>query len=184
MRKRKLLIPLDGSPFSQQIVHHVRHLLAPENTDVVVLRVMPLPEGYVGAPPRIVSPIWPLPMYESERDAERAQHPIYASQEQERLEAMLVDELLREVHRLQEAGYEVSVAVRFGDPATEIIAFVAEEDVDVVAMATHGRSGLGQLVLGSVAEAVLHGVSVPLLLARPLAHPPHAQLAPALSAQA
>jgi nucleotide-binding universal stress UspA family protein len=51
-------------------------------------------------------------------------------------------------------------------------------------MATHGRSGLGQLVLGSVAEAVLHGLSVPLLLAHPLAHHPHLEHAQALDTQA
>jgi nucleotide-binding universal stress UspA family protein len=184
MRKQKLLIPLDGSPFSQQIMLHMRRLLSPESTEVILLRVVPLPAGYIGLPPRIISPIWPLPMYESERDAEQARHPIYSSQEQASLEALLVQELLGEVHRLQEAGYEVAVAVRFGDPAEEIIAFVTDEEVDLVAMATHGRSGLGQLVLGSVAEAVLRGMAVPLLLVRPLAHAPHPEPAAAIETSA
>jgi nucleotide-binding universal stress UspA family protein len=173
MHKRKLLIPLDGSPFSRQILPHVRRLLSPESTTLILLRVMPLPEGYVGTPPRVVSPIWPLPLYEAERDAQQAHHPIYASQEQASFEALLESELLGEVHLLQEAGYDVSVAVRFGDPAEEIIAFVEGEEVDLVAMATHGRSGLGQLVLGSVAEVVLRRLAVPLLLVRPLLRPRH-----------
>jgi nucleotide-binding universal stress UspA family protein len=184
MRKRKLLIPLDGSPFSRQIFPHVRRLLSPESTAVILLRVVPLPKGYIGLPPRVVSPIWPLPMYASERDAEQARHPIYSSQEQASLEALLVRELVEEVHRLQEADYEVSVAVRFGDPAEEIIAFVTDEKIDLVAMATHGRSGMGQLVLGSVAEAALRGLEVPLLLVRPLAHASHPEPAAAVEVPA
>lgn len=173
LHKQRLLIPLDGSLFSKQVVPHVCHLLSPDRTDVILLRVIPLPEGHVGMPPRIISPIWPLPMYESQRDAEEAHHPIYASQERASLEAMLVHELLDDVHRLQETGYEVSVAVRFGDPAEEIIAFVQDEGVDMVAMATHGRSGISRLVLGSVASAVLRDLRVPLLLVRPLTDRAH-----------
>ncbi|MGW8318978.1 MAG: universal stress protein [Candidatus Promineifilaceae bacterium] len=42
-----------------------------------------------------------------------------------------------------------------------------QEDVDLVAMSTHGRSGLSELLFGSVAEAVVAGVSVPVLLVHP-----------------
>lgn len=171
MRTCKVLIPLDGSPFSQKIVPHACNLLNPEGTEIILLRVVPMPEGHIGQPPRLISPIWPLPMYLSARDAEEAAHPIYASQEQASLEAMLVDELLGEVHRIQDAGYEVSVAVRFGDAAEEIVAFVQSEHISLVAMATHGRSGLSRMLVGSVAEVALRSLSVPLLLVRPfMAH--------------
>ena len=170
MCKRKVLIPLDGSAFSQQIVPQACDLLDPTNTEIILLRVVPMPEGHVGAPPRIISANWLFPMYETERDTEEAQHPIYATQEMASLESMLQDELTSEVHRIQDAGFTVSVAVRFGDAAEEIATFVANEHVRLVAMATHGRSGLSRMVLGSVAEATLHTLAVPLLLLRPFAY--------------
>ena len=57
--------------------------------------------------------------------------------------------------------------LRFGDPAGVIANFVKAAHVDLVAMATHGRTGIRQFALGSVAEQVLRIVDVPVLLVRP-----------------
>ena len=54
----------------------------------------------------------------------------------------------------------------YGEAATEIINLAAEIHADVVAMSTHGRSGIGRWVLGSVAERVLYEGNTPLLLVR------------------
>jgi nucleotide-binding universal stress UspA family protein len=145
----------------------IQRLLQPATCEIILLRVTDPPAGLMPLPPRPVSIAWPLPLYESMRDAERANHPIYASQAEANVCARLADELMPVVHALQEAGFTVSVAVRFGDPAEEISRFVEIERVDLVAMATHGRSGLRRLVLGSVAEGVLHRLQVPVLLIRP-----------------
>jgi nucleotide-binding universal stress UspA family protein len=56
-----------------------------------------------------------------------------------------------------------------GQAARVIADTAAQEDVDVIAMATHGRGGLARLVMGSVATGVLQRASVPLLLVRPAA---------------
>jgi nucleotide-binding universal stress UspA family protein len=170
MSTRKVLIPLDGSALSQIIITHVQRLLRPSDHEIILMRVTDLPEGLVASPPRPVSLVWPVPMYVSERDAERASHPIYASQISANVCAMLEDELLPVVHGLQEAGFTVSVAVRFGDPVEEIARFAEIEGVDLVAIATHGRSGLRRLVLGSVAEGVLRQIQVPMILIRPFDH--------------
>ena len=70
--------------------------------------------------------------------------------------------------RLLEArGLRVGVTVRAGLPAEVIPAVTAETKSGLVAMSTHGRSGLGRLFLGSVAERVLRSVSVPVLLWKP-----------------
>ena len=61
----------------------------------------------------------------------------------------------------------MSVVVRFGDPAGEIANFSKTAHVDLIAMATHGRTGIRQFVLGSVAEQVLRIVDKPVLLLRP-----------------
>ena len=54
----------------------------------------------------------------------------------------------------------------YGDPAREILAGAAETGADLIAMTTHGRSGLGRLLLGSVAQAVLRRADIPVFLMR------------------
>jgi nucleotide-binding universal stress UspA family protein len=66
---------------------------------------------------------------------------------------------------------DVSVVpvVRFGNPVLEIRKFAAEEGIDLVVMATHGRTGLRHILMGSVAEKVVRQSSVPVLTVKP--HP-------------
>jgi nucleotide-binding universal stress UspA family protein len=78
--------------------------------------------------------------------------------------------------RLAEAGFTmVETSVWYGPPAPAITEAARLHQVDLIAMTTHGRSGLGRLVLGSVAESVLRGTDAPILLFRapgaPLATP-------------
>jgi len=56
-----------------------------------------------------------------------------------------------------------SAIVRVGDPADAIIATANELDVDLIVMATHARSGIDRIVLGSVAESVLRRTNRPVL---------------------
>lgn len=107
-------------------------------------------------------------MYRSQRDAEYAKHPIYADQMRQGLSGSIAEELEADAHPLRQAGYAVSVAVRFGEPAEEILRFIESEGVQLVAMTTHGRTGLRRLIFGSVAEQVLRRVVVPVLLFCPL----------------
>jgi nucleotide-binding universal stress UspA family protein len=71
--------------------------------------------------------------------------------------------------RIQSAETRVTTVVRTGDPADEISATADEHSVAGVIMATHGRTGLARLALGSVAEGVLHRSTVPVVLLRPVA---------------
>ena len=59
--------------------------------------------------------------------------------------------------------------VRFGNPASEIKKFAEEEQVDLVILATHGRTGLKHMVMGSVAERVVRLSNIPVLAVKP--HP-------------
>jgi universal stress protein A len=72
--------------------------------------------------------------------------------------------------RLKEIGDKLGVAdeqqlLREGQPAREVHAAVKEHDIDLIVMGTHGQSGL-QLLLGSTANSVLHGVSCDVLTVR------------------
>ncbi len=68
--------------------------------------------------------------------------------------------------RLKSKGITTRFEVRVGDAAGEIIKLADELNADLVAMSTHGRSGIGRWALGSVAERVLNAGNTPLLLVR------------------
>lgn len=167
MSKHKILIPLDGSKFSQQILPHVRDFFSPAANELILLRVAPELQGFVAMPPRSMGVYWPKSLYQSHHDAELAQHPIYASQVWDSQAAMHENELRADLVNLRQAGYTVSVVIRFGDPAQEILNFMAEAKVDMVAMTSHGRTGLSRLMFGSVAEKVLHEARIPVMLLHP-----------------
>lgn len=76
-------------------------------------------------------------------------------------------EYLEEMTRaLVAAGHETRWTLARGDPATEIMRVAAEEKVDLIAMSTHGHRWLNDLLRGTTADRVRHGVSVPVLLLR------------------
>ena len=68
--------------------------------------------------------------------------------------------------RVEAEGLRCTVAVRQGDVADEIIRYCGEVGRTLVVMSTHGRSGLGRWVYGSVADRVLRYADVPVLLVR------------------
>ena len=63
-------------------------------------------------------------------------------------------------------GVPIALVVRGGAVAAAIIGAADEEQIDIIVMATHGRSGLQRVVYGSVAEQVLRGSQRPVLLVR------------------
>jgi nucleotide-binding universal stress UspA family protein len=64
------------------------------------------------------------------------------------------------------SGVTIDIAVREGPVAEAIVRAADEERIDVIAMATHGRSGVQRVVYGSVAEQVLRSSTKPVLLVR------------------
>lgn len=164
MSPHKVVIPVDGSMLSRQILPQVERLLKPSEHELILLRVAAHPTGIVGAPPRPVAIGWSEPLYVSSQDAELARHPTYASQTIDNIRSEVEQELFSEIHHLQQLGFTVSLSVCFGDPAEAIADFVEQEGADMVAMATHGRSGLPRLLMGSVADELLHRLSVPMMV--------------------
>jgi nucleotide-binding universal stress UspA family protein len=71
--------------------------------------------------------------------------------------------------RLRKDGTAAEAKLIPGQPAATIATVAREQDANLIAMATHGRSGLARLVLGSVATETLRRAHVPLLLVRPAA---------------
>jgi len=63
-------------------------------------------------------------------------------------------------------GMNCGARLAMGDPATELVRVAAEEHVDLIAMSTHGHRFIQDLLRGSTADRVRHGVSVPVLMIR------------------
>lgn len=160
----RVLVPLDGSEFARQVIPYAIRVLRPETHVLTLLKVAPVPEGYSSVAPR------PLTLEGwSARDGWAAgEPPVYYSQVYDSAVANLEEEVFADARRLVTAGFEVTPEVRFGDPADEIVSLIEEGGYDLVVMATHGRSGLGRVLMGSVAGAVLKRVHVPVMMVRPL----------------
>lgn len=144
--KDQLLVPLDGSMLAEVILPHAVTLALASSLSLVLLRSVPLPFA-------LDSVAWSLP-------------PSSVNVEQWDLEANGAGKYLERIAtRLREAGVEVETEVIRDEPARAILAYAEHHpSVKLVAMSTHGRSGLGRWFYGSVAESVLHACPVPLLL--------------------
>jgi universal stress protein A len=77
--------------------------------------------------------------------------------------------LARMLQEAQQATMEVTRAVVMGSPSLKIVETAEAEHVDLIVMATHGRTGLSHLLIGSVAERVVRTAPCPVLTIRPAA---------------
>jgi nucleotide-binding universal stress UspA family protein len=83
------------------------------------------------------------------------------------LEQQASTELAQVLPDAQEATVEVTRAVAIGSPSQKIVETAEAEHVDLIVMATHGRTGLSHLLIGSVAERVVRTAPCPVLTIRP-----------------
>jgi nucleotide-binding universal stress UspA family protein len=70
------------------------------------------------------------------------------------------------VDRLGKDGAKAQSFIRLGKPEDEIVRFATENNVDLIVMGTHGRTGLAHMLVGSVAERVVRSSKVPVLTLR------------------
>jgi nucleotide-binding universal stress UspA family protein len=68
--------------------------------------------------------------------------------------------------RLSSKDIKVTYEIATGDPADKIVEYAADKGAGLIAMSTHGRTGITRWVLGSIADKVLHGARIPILLVR------------------
>lgn len=142
---RKILVPLDGSELAECALPHVESIaMGCQSVEVVLLRViepMRLPGDYVI----------------SDKDRERIESN-YKSDAR--------DYLGRMVDELGGRGLSVGSDIVSGKVADSIVDYANRHGVDIIIMATHGRSGVSRWTLGSVADKVIHYAGVPVLMVR------------------
>jgi nucleotide-binding universal stress UspA family protein len=140
---RRVLVPLDGSPVAEAILPFIERIAGPLDMEIVLVRVVPLTS---------------LGAMELTRQA-GAEEPFIKEQEARQYLEPLAEGLTAK-------GVRADGRVRLGHPPAEIVAVAKEVGADLIAMTTHGRSGLGRLLFGSVAEEVLRSAPVPVFLMR------------------
>jgi nucleotide-binding universal stress UspA family protein len=142
----RILVPLDGSPLAEGILAQLRPLLLRRDAEVMLLRVVPFPVS--------------TRVYDTSL---RAEAHLEAKRYLSDMEKLLADK-----------GVRVRTASGEGAPAEEILDAAAREGATMIAMSTHGRSGIARWILGSVAEKVVRASKVPVLLMRSFAGAPAA----------
>jgi nucleotide-binding universal stress UspA family protein len=143
-----ILVPLDGSDVAEQVLPHVQSL-AMSSTKITLLRSVPrIPSHTIDLDRTAPSPLAALRAHEAEAQT-------------------YLDSV---AEKLRTNGIQVAtIVIEQNDPHEAIIDFALANGIDIIAMATHGRSGLGRLIFGSVAEQILHQSPLPLLVVRPKA---------------
>jgi nucleotide-binding universal stress UspA family protein len=136
-RAPRILLALDGSDVADRAIEPTSQWAQALRAEVVVVRVLPRPTAEAAAY-----------LYE-DRSAEQTE----AEQSLQTATAPL-----------RKAGLPVTLLTPTGEPAERIAEIAREQDVDIISMATHGRSGVSRVVLGSVATETLQRAAVPTLL--------------------
>lgn len=139
-----ILVPLDGSRRAETILSHVLDVAERYRAKVVLLGVIE-PPGTIVAPDSIHIPSQEM-IEEHQREVEG-----YLAERQA---------------QFQEKGINAVVRIIYGRVVDEIIETAEREQADLIAMTSHGRTGLARVFYGSVAAGVLHRIDRPLLIVR------------------
>jgi len=165
MPKNKVLIPLNQSELSQQVLPHVEKFIPASNNDLILFYVTNPPSNVGFGEPDLSAGYVPMPGNEPVKPT---LHPIYATQQEDSIRAHVEAELTPVTLRLREAGYEVSLVVGFGkDPIDTILHEINERDINLVAMSTLARVGVTRFFFRNIADTIAREAKVPVLLAHP-----------------
>jgi nucleotide-binding universal stress UspA family protein len=141
----KILVPLDGSKRAEAILPHVEEIALSCGAEIILVRVIE-PVPYVVGPEGI-----PVGLHEQELEQRTQQAETYLTAQQ---------------GTFREKGITAKFEVLHGPVVESIINTAERENADLIAIASHGRSGLSQVFYGSVAAGVLNRVERPLLVIR------------------
>jgi universal stress protein A len=147
LRLRKILLPTDFSGCADYALPYAAALARGSGATIICVHV--------------VEPIVPAVGYTGLAE------PMPMADISEQLE----DSAERELPRLAECddlhGINVEEVIVHGDPAAEIVRVAEEREVDLIVVSSHGRTGLGRIIFGSTAEAVVRHANCPVLVVKP-----------------
>jgi nucleotide-binding universal stress UspA family protein len=147
----RILIPMDGSELAEATLPVVEELIAKllpaQKVEVTLIQVVSALTHWVVA-------------------GDKGAPVAYTKKELAAIEKEASNYLEKAGEGLRKKGATVKTIVSIGSAADEIMKATIEAKADLIAMSTHGRSGLGRWAFGSVADKVLRGETVPVLLVR------------------
>jgi nucleotide-binding universal stress UspA family protein len=155
---RKILIILDGSITAEQVLPYATQHAEMSGRAVVLLRVC--------EPPDVDSPFIYHLLHRNYPPTTPLKWEDYVEQQLAKCEKDTNQYLAGVQKRFEEQGIEAQPEVLVGKPAEQIVDYVSKNPFNLIAMTTHGRSGLTRWAFGSVADKVLHATSSPILLVR------------------
>ena len=153
---KKILVPLDGSRFSNRALKYAVDLAAQYKASLVLAQVIqptrPLPPV---DPTGLTSPIASQITFDQAAQADR------------RNLSRAKRYLAGKVRELKAKNIPAEYRAAEGDPATHIMQIARKTKVDLIVMTTHGRSGFRRAIMGSVADKVIRDSGDPVLVVRP-----------------
>ncbi len=147
----KILVPLDGSKVGEAALPYVEELITKmqpgTKVEITLFQVMSSLSYYVVA-------------------GEASARVPYTEQEIEKMKGQAEEYLIKVGEPLRKAGATTKVRVAVGNPVDEIIDAADDVKVNMIAMSSHGRSGLSRLTFGSVTDRVLRSGHMPVLVVK------------------
>ena len=147
----RILVPLDGSKVGEAALDVVSELIGKFSfevkVEVTLLQVLTSLSHYIVA-------------------GEASVQVRYTEEELKQIEKEVIDYLDKAGEGLKSKGVDVKVKVVTGSATEEIMKAADEANADLIAMSTHGRSGISRLALGSIAERVVRTSSRPVIVVR------------------
>jgi nucleotide-binding universal stress UspA family protein len=142
---RRILVPLDGSEMAEQVLSPVTSVAQAVAAEVFLFQVA------VDQSASMFGSDWFFATADGEFEEEEREAQAY---------------LERVADSLREGGIKVFTGTQMGPVAESIVEYAEANHIDLMAMCTHGRTGLARWALGSVADRVLRAGGVPILLVR------------------
>ena len=140
----RILVPLDSSGLAEMVLPHAAQIAKSMNVPLALVRVIDQVD------PQLTDP----------------QHGLYLDQVALSLRTNAQEYLNKVAGPLRDEGIEVTCEVKEGDVASRIIDEAQEEPNTLIAMTTHGYSGVARWVMGSITDKVLRASTNPMLVIR------------------
>ena len=165
MPNNKVLIPINQSELSHNILSHVEKFIPADSNDLFLFFVTKPPSPVGFGEPDLRGGYTPRP---GDSSVTATLHPIYATQQQDNIRAQVETELMPVTNRLKEAGYQVSTVVGFDkDPVDAILNEIRAAKIDLVAMSARARVGVTRFFFSNIADELARKAKIPMLLVHP-----------------
>jgi nucleotide-binding universal stress UspA family protein len=143
--EQKILVPLDGSALSERAIETAERIAKAFGHEMVLFHV-------------IDTPLEKSPEAEPEEERRAASASIEKA----------TTYLKGIASRIERKGIKTRTEIGVGYPHSAILEQADKEDVEFIIMSTHGRTGLARVLMGSIAEKVVHATERPLVLVKPV----------------